>query len=240
MSGRKAKAGFTLCELDPRVKILCAVGLGILVWRSSWIGLGGYCFFLLVIVLAHLNAWQGGKSLIRTYLAFVIFWTVAKGALDLAWGAAPQAALLQAVLVGTRVSCLLLLGVALTLVTSARQLGRGLCSLFRPVLGREAAWKTALAFSLMIHFLPLTWQRVDDVRRTVQLRCPHLPWRRRIPLLVSASLRGLAMIPWQQSLGVAARGLDHSDAWESNLPFVCSHWVLGLMFLAVSAGLSLL
>ncbi|WP_022661637.1 energy-coupling factor transporter transmembrane component T [Paucidesulfovibrio longus] len=229
-----------LSGLDPRVKLLAALTLGVLVWRSSWPGLIAYFLFLGTVAWNYRHSWPGSRNLMRTYMAFVIFWSLAKFGLGLLGGAAWELAAGDALLVAARISCLLLLGAALTMTTSTRSMGLGLSSLLRPVIGQERAWRLALSFALMAHFLPMTWRVVEQVRETVRRRCPKLRLRRRVPLMAQAILRNLGKLTWDQSLAIAGRGMDKSEAWESRIPFCGRQWAAGLFFVLASAGVSLL
>ncbi|MGE4469380.1 MAG: CbiQ family ECF transporter T component [Desulfovibrio sp.] len=235
-------AGFrsVLNGVDPRAKILFALVLGACVWRASWAGLALYLAFLGAVVWMHRLHWPEGGRLLRTYAGFVCFWGMAKFLLDLFWGAAWEAAAIEALLVVGRVSCLLLLGTALTMTTSARALGAGLCSMLRPCVGRQRAWTLALAFALMIHFLPLTWRRIHEVRSAVKRRCPGLGWYVRMPLMAQAVLRGLAALTWDQSLAVAARGLDRAEAWQVRFDSSWREWMATMLLLAGLAAFALL
>lgn len=227
-----------LTGADPRVKLLVALALGVLIWRAGWPGLAVYVTALGALALLHRDVWPGGRHLLRTYLFFVLFWSGSKFLLGL-WGASDWRVVgLAALLAAARISCLLLLGTVLTMTTSERAMGRGLSALLRPLLGAERSWRLALSFALMAHFLPLTWRTVEQVRRSVRLRCPGMPLRRRVPLLVQAVLRSLGRVTWDQSLAIAGRGLDRSEAWRTRLPFRPLPWLAGALVVLASAGLA--
>lgn len=229
-----------LSGVDPRIKLVVALSLGVMVWQASWPGLLIYSLFLGAIVFTYRHYWPGNRALLRTYVGFVCFWSLAKFLLSLVGTQGWQDAAIGASLVAGRISCLLLLGAALTMTTSSRSLGMGLSSLLRPVLGKERAWRTALAFALMVHFLPLTWRTVEQVRETIRRRCPRISVWQRIPLMVQAILRNLGRLTWDQSLAIAGRGLDQSEAWNIDFPMQYAQWGVGILFVAVSAILALL
>lgn len=230
----------SLSVVDSRVKLLAALALGGLIWRASWPGLLCYGLFLLAVACEHRHAWPGNVRLLRTYVFFVLFWSVAKFALGLFGPISWQQAGIDALLIAVRVSCLLLLGAALTMTTTTRAMGLGLSALLGPLLGRERAWKLALSFALMAHFLPMTWRTVEQVKVTVRQRCPKLKLHKRLPLMVQAILRNLGRLTWDQSLALAGRNLDRAEAWRTDLPFFPWQWGGGLLFVVISAGVALL
>ena len=102
-----------------------------------------------------------------------------------------------------------------------------------------AAWEPALALALMIHFLPLGWRVMGQVRKTLALRCPHLPLSRRWLVFASAVVRNLARRSWEQTVAVAARGLDREEVWRRDFSAPDRDWLWAFGTLAVLAALSL-
>ncbi|MFW6181739.1 MAG: archease, partial [Spirochaetota bacterium] len=106
---------------------------------------------------------------------------------------------LESVSLGSRILVVLLTGLCLARTTSARQMGRAMTGIMRPVLGARA-WLPALALSLMIHFLPMTLATLRQTGQTVKVRCPGMSLHRRMVLLATASLRSLSRKTWNQTI----------------------------------------
>lgn len=201
--------------LDPRVAILLAGVAGILTWQSGVVGLSIYALAL-VVLLGILSAPASIEAkVLRSYAVFVAFWLVLKLALDFLRDGIGAAALADAALLGFRLFVLLCVGLILTLLASPRALGLALAWYARPLLGRRA-WRVALALSLMVHFLPMAWGVAATARETISRRCPELPWRRRALLLPQTTIRVLSQKTWEQTLAIAARGLDSAPAWSAS------------------------
>lgn len=227
-----------LLDLDPRLKLAWALVAGVGVWCSGPAGLWAWLAMLAFVAAALRPLWPGGLRLWRGGLGFVLFWGLLKTGLDLWAGAAWDAALAGGALMALRLFCLLLLGLALALSTPPRQCGLALSWAGRPLLGPRA-WEPALALALMIHFLPLGWRVMGQVRRTLALRCPHLPLSRRWLVFASAVVRNLARRSWEQTVAVAARGLDREEVWRRDFPAPGRDWLWAFGTLAVLAALSL-
>ncbi|MFH1137274.1 MAG: ABC transporter [Pseudomonadota bacterium] len=224
-------------QLDPRVKIGLGLLFGLLTWK---VGAGGVLAFFLFFggVLWSL---QGGRrehrSTVRRYVLFVVFWAVLKLAVDLLSGVPWAAAAAQAGLLGLRLAAVLFIGLALAFSSSPRSLGLALAWLLRPLLGNKA-WQAALALALMIHFMPLVWNAYDAAKKVADYRLPHLPARRRITLALQTAVRSLGRKTWDQTLALAARGLDDPAAWQARFDFRPRDWAVGLVGAALgTAGL---
>ncbi|MEF2146077.1 MAG: CbiQ family ECF transporter T component [Desulfovibrionaceae bacterium] len=225
---------------DPRLKLLLALLLGVLIWRAGWLGVAVYAMGLGTFVVQGRDRLSGGMRIVRTYIVFVLFWTAAKCLVDI-WGAySVEDALFNGLLLGERVACLLLLGMALGVSTSAPALGRGLTALLRPILGRRHSWKIALAFSLMVHYLPMMWRSLDQIRAIVKRRCPNLSVCKRVLLLAQALLRSMGQKTWDQSLAVAARNMDHARAWQCSFAFRWREWTGGAVLAVGLVALTML
>lgn len=211
------EAASRIREFDPRAKIGLAVLMGILIWRTAPAGLLAYTLFFLLLVRTLRHSAPAGAGVPRTYFGFVLFWTLAKFGIDLLSGAAPPEALFSALVLGWRLIILLLLSLILAFSTSIRQLGLAVSWMLRPFLGRRS-WQPALSLALMVHFLPLTWQTISDVRTVLAGRLPHYSAWRRMILLPGVTLRALGQKTWNQTLAVAGRGLDRPEAWETKIP----------------------
>lgn len=202
-----------LLTLDPRIKVLLAVGFGILVWRAGLVGLAAYSCLLGWVCWTLRAGLPGHRHVLKSYGWFLLIWVGAKLALDLWEGMDPIAAAQAAGLLGLRLSCLLLAGLGLALSTSPRQLGMALVWFLRPVMGK-LAWQAALALALMVHYLPITWLTFSQVRSSVRQRCSHMSLYRRMLVVGQAVLRSLGQKTWNQALAVACRNLDRPEAWQ--------------------------
>lgn len=162
------------------------------------------------------------------------------GALRFAWPDAPLLAhaARESALLGVRLTLLIGIGLALALAASPRALGLALVWLLRPVLGARA-WQPALGVALMVHFLPMAQGTFTQVSRAADLRGP-LPLRRRAVLLPAAVLRILGQRTWTQTVAVAARGLDHPDAWQPDFPFRPVRWAVALLLVGLGVGMTCL
>jgi biotin transport system permease protein len=212
--------------LDHRVRILLALGFGLLILHTGAVGLGVFAG-----AAAALTAFLSRRSAADLRLTaaagiFVGLWTVVKCLVELWSGASVATALTESGLLGLRLGLLILVGLCLALSSSPRKLGLALAWMLRPVLGRRA-WSVALALALMIHFLPLTWQTFARLRQTMRLRGTDVPWRQRLILLPQAALRALSQKTWNQTIAIASRGLDEEAAWREPFPANAAHWCLG-------------
>lgn len=225
---------------DPRPALLLALCYGILVWQVPATG-------LIVISVGVLGALahpavrsRRRPGMARGMLRFCAFWGVLKFALDMTLpGADPAVASYGAVLLAGRLALLGGIGMALTLVASARSLALALAWLLRPVMG-EAAWRPALALALMLHFLPMTQQAMAQVGRCATLRRPHGGLRRRAVLIPAAVLRILGQRTWQQTVAVAVRGLDGPEAWTPRFAPAPWAWLQALLLAGAGCALFLL
>lgn len=227
-----------LLGLDPRLKLAWALGAGLLVWASGPTGLTAWVLVLSWLLRVLRPHWGSGVRFTRGILVFVLFWAAAKAVLDLWSGAEIGAALGAAGLLGLRLFCLVLLGLCLSLAVPPRQMGLSLAWAGRPLLGRRA-WELALALSLMVHFLPLAWRVMAQVRQTLALRGRGLGLVRRMSLFAGAVLRNLGSRAFEQALALASRRLDSPEAWERSLGWEKRDWVRALGLLAGLAALSL-
>jgi biotin transport system permease protein len=219
---------------DPRLKILLALLLAILAWRSGAAGLLAYAAALAIIPFAGRGRLPAGGGILRFCGAFVLLWGVLRGLFDWLNGSPAPQAISGGALFGLRLAVLLAAGLALTATTSPRRLGLAFAWFLRPVL-RARAWRAALALSLMIHYLPITLGTLATVRATVGRRCPHRPLASRMRLLSEATLRALSLRTWDQTLAVAARGLDRPEAWRGGMRWRVPELLAGAM--AALAGI---
>jgi len=229
----------TLQAADPRVKILLALILGVLVWSC---GLVGLCAYLLAIGFV---SWRllGRGELISGSLGrlgvLVLAWCLLKAALEWVGGAGLQTAFLEAAVLGGRLLALVLLGLCLTAVTSLAQLGRGAAGFLRPLPG-DLGWRAALGLSLMIHFLPLCLKTFRQARLSLSLRAAGLPPWVQLRLFVQTVLRVLAGRTWDQTLVLASRGLDRPEIWQEPLPFSFRQWLIGFCLAVLAFSLSVI
>lgn len=219
---------------DARVKVLLALTFGILTWNAGWPGLALYALALICLAFTLAGFAAANARAARAYLIFAALWTAVKLGLDLWAGLEFTRALAGSALLGGRLAVVLLIGLVLAQSTSARSLGLALAWFMRPVLGRRA-WKAALALALMIHFLPLAWSASDGVRLGMRTR-GELPWKKRLIVFPAALLSRLAGATWDQTLAVAARGLDRPEAWRPDFKAGALAWPAGLA--AATLGLA--
>lgn len=222
----------TIQELDPRLKIGAVLLFGAALWNTGWGGLCLCAVLLTFVFFAAGSSRAGTAVLVRRFLFFVFFWMALKAGLALLRGEAAVIALPDALFFGFRLLLLLLVGLALAMTTSARQIGKSLSWALRPILGPERAWKPALALALMIHFLPQCVEAIGTARSCLSMRMPHAPAYRRIVLYPQMVLRFMGQKTWDQTLAVTVRGLDQAGAWT---PAFC--WGTGD---SVAAGLVVL
>ncbi|WP_035272662.1 hypothetical protein [Desulfonatronum thiodismutans] len=219
--------GRALLALDARPKLAFALLVGIVLWQLPLLIL----FLLTLLGGASCRALGGftraNRTLWRMAFLFVLVWSGLKCGLDIWAGADLLTGLGTGAELGVRLTTLVLLGFTLTLSTSAHRLGLGLAWYLRPILGSQA-WKTALALSLMIHFLPLALAAVGGLRQGLAMRWPECPWRARLRLIPLALLRVLSQTTWTQTLAVAARNLDHPEAWQPKRKVRLGEWAVTL------------
>ncbi len=231
--------GRALLALDARPKLAFALLVGMVLWQLPLPVL----IFLTLFGGASCRALGGftraNRMLWRMAFLFVLVWSGLKCGLDIWGGADLLTGLGAGAELGVRLATLLLLGFTLTLSTSPRRLGLGLAWYLRPVLGSRA-WKTALALSLMIHFLPLALAAVGGLRQCLTMRWPDCPWRARLRLIPLALLRVLSQTTWTQTLAVAARNLDRPAAWRPERGVNPGEWaavLIPILVLGVLWGL---
>ncbi|MBU1611135.1 MAG: cobalt transporter [Proteobacteria bacterium] len=228
-----------LQSFDPRIKILSGVILGLLVWQAGFAGLVIYLFLLGALSWQLRATLPGQRHVLKSYGWFLLLWTGAKLGMDIWSGASLPVASLAASLLAARLSCLLAVGLVLALSTSSRQLGMALTWFLRPVL-RSHAWKGALALALMVHFLPITWLTLAQMRETTSRRCSHLGLFRRMLIMGQAVMRNLGQKTWNQTLGVACRRLDRPEAWQPKFRTGIGQWGCFVMLMGAGVALALL
>ena len=203
-----------LRSLDPRLKtgvcLLCGPG----VWLLQPMYAAALSAILAVLALPLALTQPLGRGMLRRLCWFVLLWTAIKLGLDLLSGAALAGAARDGLVLAVRLSALLMLGLVLSLSTSAHSLGLALVWALRPVIGRERAWRAALSLALMVHFLPLCLSTLDQVSTAFRSRCPGGSLAQRALIVPLAVIRGLGQRTWNQALAVAGRGLDRAEAWE--------------------------
>jgi len=227
-----------LSRLDPRLKLLLAAGFGLLLWNAGAPALACVAAVLAPALWQLAVAGLLGRQALLAAAGFAGFWSLAAFGLALWEGAAAATALGGSLFLGLRLLLLMLLGLTLALSSGARQLGLGICWLLRPFAGRKA-WQAALAFSLLVRFLPQTVETLAQVRRMERLRAPERPLWQRFGLMAQTVLRVMAQNAWKQTMALAGRGLDTPDAWEPHFEFCPRQWFAGLGVLALCAGVAL-
>ena len=228
-----------IASLDPRLKIVFTLAMGILVWRTGPMGLTVFVLSWLLLTTALFHGDPMWRGIARSCALFVLLWAGLKFLLEALVGGQPLLwSALESVSLGSRILVVLLTGLCLARTTSARQMGRAMTSIMRPVLG-SWAWRPALALSLMIHFLPMTLATLRQTGQAVTVRCRGMSLHRRMVLLTTASLRSLSQKTWNQTIALASRDLDRSQPWEAPLVFRLRNWVAGGLILAGATVLSL-
>jgi biotin transport system permease protein len=225
--------------LDPRLKILLVLGLGVLTWRAGGTGVACYLTFALLAAAATFARGVHGKRQLKMLALVVLSWTGLKAGFELLDGAAWGEAGAESLLLGGRLLVLVLLGLALTAATSTRQLGLAAGWFLRPVLGRRS-WRAALGLALMVHFLPLTLRTLQQVNTTIRLRGQQLALPHRLGLLVKTTLRALSRKTWDQTVALAVRGLDREEMWRMRRPLEPAEWSAGAVLLGAACLVSLI
>lgn len=229
--------GRALLALDARPKLAFALLVGMALWQFPLVILLSLTLLGGVSCRSLGGFTRANKTLWRMAFVFVLIWSGLKCGLDIWGGAGLLAGVEAGAELGIRLGTLLLLGFTLTLSTSPRRLGLGLAWYLRPVLGSRA-WKTALALSLMVHFLPLALAAMGGLRQGLTMRWPDCPWPTRIRLIPLALLRVLSQTTWTQTLAVAARDLDNPAAWHPERAVRLGEWAVVLIpILALSLAL---
>ncbi|MCF8030574.1 MAG: energy-coupling factor transporter transmembrane protein EcfT [Desulfohalobiaceae bacterium] len=210
-------AGAALHRTDPLVKLGVGLCLGIFTWQAGPVGLACYLAGLVLVGLLAPGRGELRPVSLRAVIILLLLWVLLKAGFELWEGAAPFAALHQAGLLGLRLMILILGGLCLTAVTSTRQIGLAVDRLLRPVAG-ERSWRGALGLALMIHFLPLTLRILRQAGMSLRMRKVRRGAATRLRLWIQTVLRVLARTTWQQTLAIAARGLDEPEAWRGRVP----------------------
>lgn len=223
--------------LDPRLKMGIALVLGPSLWQISPVSVALCGLFLLLIVRALAMSQPLGSKMIRSLFTFIFIWVGIKVGVDLWSAQSVMMVFLDGGDLALRLASLLLLGLALSLSTSARALGLAVSWAIRPVVGRERAWRLALSLSLMVHFLPLCLSTINQVKETLSRRCPGCGIRQRMVVIAQAVIRNLGQKTWNQTLAVAGRGLENGAAWEPD--FMWTRRDSASLFLAVGSIVSL-
>lgn len=209
---------------DARIKIMLSIVLGVCAWRAGPWALG------LFFVSTGLLAWAAaGMSLfsrrqIKGLLLFVGVWTAVKAGMELL--AHNPVWLKQSLILGARLSVLVLVGLSLAALTSRVQVGRAVSSLLRPIF-KNKSWQGAMSLALMIHFIPVTMGTMHSVQRTLSLRGHDLSMRQRLHLFVTTVMRNLSRSTWDQTMALAVRGLEEPKAWEQYQAFRAKEWIAG-------------
>ncbi|MDL2267769.1 hypothetical protein LJC46_07270 [Desulfovibrio sp. OttesenSCG-928-G15] len=204
------------------VAALAPYGLRSIRDRAEPGAFSGLCFFALF--------WAVLKCVVDAVFAFATHWPDASAAF-VALGPAPA----QAALLCIRIFSLMALALALTLYLSPGRLALAVGWFIRPLAGKNA-WKPALAFALMAHYLPRIHRMIRQCRTAALTR--GLPskglafWKIAFPHL----FRLLGQSTWNQAVAIVCRGLDAQEAWVMNRPLpLCA-----LAAMALGAGLFIL
>lgn len=219
-------------RLDPRLKMGLALVLGPMAWLFPPLGVALLLAVLVPLVVGLAASQPLGSKMVRSLGLFIVFWIAMKAGIDAISGVPFMELLMAAAVLGLRLAALLMVGLGLSLSTSARSLGMALSWIIRPLVGGERAWKVALSLSLMVHFLPLCLSTLNQIKETVSNRCPHMGRAGRTLLIPQAMLRALGQKTWNQTLAVAGRGLDNEGAWEPDFVWSGRDTVCGLVGVA--------
>lgn len=231
---RQAVSAF-LRRLDPRLKIGVALIMGPALWGLSP-SLVIASAVLLGIGVHGLNASHPlADRQVRTLALFVLFWIALKAVFDALAGIPLHLLIPSALILGIRLCALMLLGLVLAGSTSARALGMAITWALQPVVGRERAWKIALALALMVHFLPLCLDTMERIKQSVKLRHPGSKFKQRLVMVPQAVLRALGQKTWNQTLAVAGRRLDNAEAWSPQFEWAVRDTVAGVVFLTCAS-----
>jgi biotin transport system permease protein len=222
-------------SLDPRLKLAAALLLGPCLWKVPVPAATGCAVFLLLLVRFLAAGQPGGGNMVRSLLSFVFFWVAVKLVLDGLSGVPAEFMARDAGQLAVRLVALLMLGLSLALSTSARALGLAVAWALRPFLGRDRAWRIALALSLMVHFLPACLSTLSGVREVAARRFPEAGFLRRMRMVPQAVIRNLGQKTWNQTLAVACRGLDRAGAWDPDFAWSGRDW-FGSAFVLAAAG----
>jgi len=210
---RLSRAGALLHRTDPLVKLGVGLALGIMTWRAGPVGLACYLAGLGLVGVAAPGRGELRLVSLKTVAGLLLCWVLLKAGFEFWDGAAAADALERAGILGLRLLVLILGGLCLTAVTSTRQIGLAVDKLLRPVAGQKS-WQGALGLALMIHFLPLTLRVLRLAGTSLRMRRVRRGPGTRLRLWVQTVLRVLQRTTWQQTLAIAARGLDGPEAWR--------------------------
>ena len=212
-----------LQDLDPRLKIVLTVWMGIRIWQMDPIP-AAVMTILAGVTLYTLHPAPGKAPVSLKGAALTVgLWMAIKISLDLLLPE-PGNVWQEGILLGVRLSFVLCLGSLFFLTTSMRQVSLAVVQMTRPIL-KDRAWKTGLALGLMVHFIPTALATARQVRQAVSLRCDGIPLPVRASLLIRGCLRSLGEKTWSQTLALAARGFDTPDAWVEAIPFRFREWL---------------
>ncbi|BCS87717.1 hypothetical protein PSDVSF_09590 [Pseudodesulfovibrio sediminis] len=220
-------------SLDPRLKMVTALVLGPCLWKIHVLGVLVCCLLLLALAWRLSLARPLGLKMLNSLTLFVMFWVLMKIVLDGLTGVPVEFVVRDALELGARLVALLALGLSLSLSTSPRALGLAVAWAIRPLVGKERAWRLALALALMIHFLPTCLATMAEVREVAKRRCPDLGFMGRFRTVPQAVIRNLGQKTWNQTLAVAGRRLDEPSAWESDFVWTVQDTISSLVFLTV-------
>lgn len=212
-------------ELDPRLKLAVALVLGPCLWKVTLLAAVMSACLLFILLVSLALSQPVGWKMIRSLFVFVVFWVGIKVVLDSLSGVPLPHLALDAFNVFIRLLALLVLGLTLSLSTSARALGLAVAWCVRPLVGKERAWRLALSLSLMIHFLPLCLSTMATVKETIVRRCPGYGFRHRMLIIPQAVIRNLGQKTWNQTLAIAGRGFDRAEAWAPEFAWTGRDWL---------------
>ncbi len=239
-SGRLPQgAGAALHRTDPLVKLAVGLTLGIFVWYAGPVGLACYLAGLILVGLAAPGRGELRPVSLRTVTALLLCWVLLKAGFEFWEGSTAPDALQEAGVLGLRLLVLILGGLCLTAVTSTRQIGLAVDRLLHPVAGSRS-WQGALGLALMIHFLPLTLRILRQAGMSLRVRPVRRGPGTRLRLWVQTVLRVLQRTTWQQTLAIAARGLDDPKAWRQRSMVTWRQILLGglvMLLIAAVAGI---
>lgn len=227
--------GTALHRTDPLVKLAVGLALGIFVWRAGPVGLACYLAGLTLVGLAAPGRGELRPVSLKAVGALLACWVLLKAGFELWDGAAAAAALREAGILGLRLVILILGGLCLTAVTSTRQIGLAVDRLLHPIAGSRS-WQGALGLALMIHFLPLTLRILRRAGMSLRVRPVRGGPGTRLRLWVQTVLRVLQRTTWEQTLAIAARGLDHPAAWRRRSSVTWRQIAAGALIVGLIAG----
>ena len=222
-----------LVNRDARVLVAFVSLAGLFAWLAPWQVTA--FFFVIACILAFTAAVElrDGRAALTTYIIFVLVWTLSQLLLYLMEHPGQfREANLQALSLGGKLFVLLGLALAVPLAVTPLTLGRTftwfltwltgtekwLCTTIfrgkvRPALS-EGVWRTSLALCLMMAFFPRSMRAMRDLRRSLLLRAPSLPLRKRVAFLGLALLRVVSSQTWDMTLAIASRNLYRPEPWS--------------------------